>query len=297
MPALALTFIAALAVWLAGRRDPSRDLRLTTLALGLLAAAPLFPLLPKLPLMPAIGVVEASPASTNWLLLIWAAGSAVALLRVGTGLLRLTAWWHRSTPIGFAPLPHSRRAGLRLLPGLRSPVAAGIFRPVVYLPATWNQWPATTRDAVLAHELAHLACRDPLRKLLAAIACSIHWFNPLVHWMARRLESQCEFASDARVLAEGHPAADYAHLLCDLAETRRVPLAAVAMARRSGLEQRVRHMLAEHPPHGRWVLGALIASTVIVAVGLAILGPAAPSAKIPAAEVQLRLTADPFPGN
>lgn len=297
MPAIVLTAIAALAVWLAGRRDPSRDPRLTTLAVGLLVLAPLFPLLPKIPLLPHAGDVAAGPAGAPWLLIIWAAGAALALLRVAADLLRVAAWRARSTTITRLDLPGSQTAELRILPGLRSPVAAGIIRPVVFVPDDWQLWQTDTRDAVLAHELAHLSRRDPLRKLLASLACAIHWFNPLVHWIARRLEAQCEFAADARVLAAGHEPANYAHLLCDLADSRRSPTPALAMAQRSRLEQRVSHMLADHQPHGRWVLGALIASTVFTALGLAILGPAAPSPEVTPAEVHLRMTADPFPGN
>jgi len=297
MPLLLLTAFAALAVWLAGRRDPSRDPRLTTLAVGLLVLAPIFPLLPKLPLLPSAGSAAPDPAGTPWVLIIWATGAGLSLLRVAVDAMRVATWRARSTMVTRLDLRNSRSAELRILPGLRSPVAAGIIRPVVFVPDDWHLWPLGTRDAVLAHESAHLSRRDPLRKMLAAIACAIHWFNPLVHWIARRLEAQCEFAADARVLAGGHEPGNYAHLLCDLAECRRSPAPAVAMAHRSRLEQRVNQMLADHPPHGRWVLGALIASTVFTAIGLAILGPAAPSPEITPAEIHLRLNADPFPGN
>jgi beta-lactamase regulating signal transducer with metallopeptidase domain len=297
MTALILTAIAALAVWLAGRRDPSRDPRLSTLAVGLLVLAPLFPLLPKLPLLPSAGPAAADSAGTPWLLLIWAAGAGLGLLRVAAGFLKVAAWRSRSTTVTRLDMQGSGCAELRILPGLRSPVAAGIIRPVIFVPDAWHLWPLATRDAVLAHELAHLSRRDPLRKLLASLACAIHWFNPLVHWIARRLEAQCEFAADATVLARGHAAANYAHLLCDLAEDCRAPLPALAMAHRSRLEQRVSHMLSDHPPHGRWVLGGLIAATVFTAIALAILGPAATTPAVSPAEVDLRLTADPFPGN
>jgi hypothetical protein len=294
---LAFTVLAALAVWLAGRRDPARDPRLTTLVLVLLALVPLFPWLPKLELLPAPGGGGGAVAAPWWLLPLWAAGAAWSLLRVARDGWRVALWRRHSTLLS-ATVPGAPAATeLRLLPGLRSPAAAGILRPVVFVPAEWPRWSAAERDAVLAHEAAHLGNRDPLRRLLAALACALHWYNPLVHWIARRLEAQCEFAADERVLAVGHAAGDYARLLCDFAARGRSPVPALAMARRGRLEQRVRHLFDEQPPRRRVVLGALIVSTVITAVGLAILGPAAPRQPVEPAEVRLRLSADPFPGN
>jgi beta-lactamase regulating signal transducer with metallopeptidase domain len=306
MTAVILSVVCALLIWLVGRRDPARDPRLTTLALALAAAAPIFPFLPKFSLLPAaLPVADFSidaGGGMGWLGWIWLAGAVVALVRLGAGMFRLGRWHRASARIGRVAIGRRREAELRLLAGLRSPVAAGIFRPVVYLPAAWNHWPDDVRSAVLAHELAHLENRDPLRRLIAALACAVNWFNPLVHWMARRLEAQCEFGSDARVLAAGFRAADYARLLCDLAENSREPLGAVAMARAGGMGQRVERLLAGRRPvvSGRrlFVLSASLA--LATAAGLALLGPAAPASvgsEIDAGEVQLRLAADPFPGN
>jgi beta-lactamase regulating signal transducer with metallopeptidase domain len=190
------------------------------------------------------------------------------------------------------------RVELRLCGEFGGPVAAGVLRPVVFLPPAWHAWDAATRRAVLLHELTHHARRDPLRRWVAALACAIHWWNPLVRWMARRLHEQCEFACDARVVAAGVRVERYTGLLCDLAAAKTPPHAAVGMAERSTLERRVRRLVeGQRPGWSGALVAALVAATLVAGLGFALLRPARtpPSPAVPRSEVELRLTAEPFP--
>ena len=65
----------------------------------------------------------------------------------------------------------------------RMPVAAGIFRPAVIMPADADTWSESRLRVVLLHELAHVKRRDCLTHVLAQAACAFHWFNPLA-WLA-----------------------------------------------------------------------------------------------------------------
>lgn len=295
---ISFSLIAAAAVWLAGRRDVARDPRLTLLALALLAAFPLLFFLPKWEVLPAATASSPSPDFSKWLPWIWAAGVALVSLRLAVALLVLHRWRKNSERIG------ARGAGeliidVRLLKGLAGPVAAGILKPVVFVPESWNTWTPEVREAVLAHEIKHHQRHDPLWRAIGAAACTLHWFNPLVWWMSRRLADQCEFACDEAVLAEGMQAERYANVLCDLAAATRSPATALAMAHESGLEARVRRMFSSAPKGSTWATLTLIVLTVITALGLAILRRAEPPAKpsIPLEEIRTRLDADPFPGN
>ena len=292
--AIAFSLVATTAVWLAGRRDAARDPRLTLLALGLLAVFPLLFFLPKAPLLPAGDFKPASPALVQWLPWLWAAGVAIASLRLFVALGVLIRWRRKSERIEL-------RDGidLRLLPGLAGPVAAGIFKPVIFVPEAWHHWSAEVRQAVLAHETMHHRRRDPLWRAIAAAACALHWFNPFVGWMARRLADQCEFACDEALLADGMPAERYAHVLCDLAAPAHSPATALAMAHERGLEARVRRMLSDSPRGSTFALALLLLLTTLAAVALAVVKRADPPAlpAIPAEEIRLRLQADPFPGN
>lgn len=297
--ALAFSLIAAVAVWFAGRRDEARDPRLTLLALGLLAVFPLLFFLPEWRVLPHAAAQEsAAPSWTRWLPWIWGAGVAIASLRLVVALTVLHRWRKKSRRI------EAREAGdalvdIRLLECLSSPVAAGILKPVVFVPPAWQDWPQETREAVLAHEIKHHRRRDPLLRAIGAVACTLHWFNPLVWWMARRLADQCEFACDEEVVADGMVAERYANVLCDLAASTRSPATALAMAHECGLEARVKRMFSAVPKGSKVVLGGLVVLTSATALGLAVIRRADPPAKpaIPVEEIQTRLSADPFPGN
>jgi beta-lactamase regulating signal transducer with metallopeptidase domain len=297
--AIAFSLIATTAVWFAGRRDEARDPRLTFLVLGLLAVFPLLFFLPEWQVLPAASPQESmNPSWTRWLPWIWGAGVAVASLRLVAALTVLHRWRKNSRRI------EAREAGdalvdIRLLGSITSPVAAGILKPVVFVPPVWQEWPQETREAVLAHEIKHHRRRDPLLRAIGAVACTLHWFNPLVWWMARRLGDQCEFACDEEVLADGMGAERYANVLCDLAASTRSPATALAMAHESGLEARVKRMFSKVPKGSRIALLALVVLTILTALGLAVIRRADPPEKpaIPVEEIQTRRNADPFPGN
>src|SRR5688572_27563001 len=91
------SLLAALTVWLAGRRHAARDPRLTAVALGLLALFPLLLWLPKIPLLPAdFELPRHLNARWNlgpWVGAIWFTGCCIAIAKL------LLAWrtlrrWH-----------------------------------------------------------------------------------------------------------------------------------------------------------------------------------------------------------
>ena len=86
---------------------------------------------------------------------------------------------------------------LRELPDLGTPATAGWRRPMVLLPDDWRSWSENDRRAVLAHELAHIQRSDYIVGLLARLAVALHFYHPLVRWLAGRLQAQQELAADA----------------------------------------------------------------------------------------------------
>ncbi len=291
--ALTFSMLSALLVWWAGRRDAACDSRLTTAALGLLAMFPLLGMLPKWEVLPAAVPQAVVGAGGGWLAGLWLAGVVVMVGRLVAAARTVGRWREESILI-------DRRGDveIRISPRLSGPVAAGVWRPVILLPEAWAGWDEGTRRAVLLHEFAHHARRDPLRRWVAAVACALHWFNPLVWWMAGRLHEQCEYACDARVLAAGVGAERYARLLCDLAEAGAPPQPALAMSGRSALENRVRRLCAGARPGWSTALVVLVIATILITgLGLVLLKPAAARGPaVPRSEVELRLTANPFPG-
>lgn len=287
--------MAAALVRLAGRKDAARDPFLTAASLVLMTVFPLLAVvMPKIHVLPvgSVGAVEAGFSSQRVFLGIWVAGFAVMILRLIMNVTALAGWCGRSRL-----LERVMSIEIRELRGIKGPVAAGVFRRVVFVPESWNSWSQGNRRIALDHELAHHQRRDPLWRLFAEIACAVHWFNPLVWWMARRLVIQCEFACDARVLRNGVNPADYAALLCDLAEDHDPGGCAMAMAARPTLEPRVRRLFESRKSNGTagvtlWVAVAMACASLLASVG----SRSAAGAPIAQEEIRTRWSADPFPG-
>jgi beta-lactamase regulating signal transducer with metallopeptidase domain len=292
---LLFSLAAATLVWLAGRRDAARDPRLTLVVLVLLGG---FPLLSFLPKIEVAGLPETGVAWAAWLGWAWAAGAMLCSLRLVAALVQLTRWRRCSQPVD-DPDFAGHHPEIRILDGLNCPVAAGIIRPLILVPPAWHDWSPDLRKTVIAHESAHHARRDPLWRAVAAITCTLHWFNPLVWWMAARLAEQCEYACDERVVKNGSPAKNYARDLCDVASVCRAPATTLAMASHHGLEGRVRRMLAPPPAAssaGVWCF-ALFALTSAVVLAVIERKPVDFIPALDTDDIRTRLSADPFPGN
>jgi beta-lactamase regulating signal transducer with metallopeptidase domain len=136
------------------------------------------------------------------------------------------------------------RGPVRLLRsrGETMPMAFGIRRPAILIPAMADTWTDDRRRAVILHELAHIARYDCLTQTLAVAACTIYWFHPAIWWVARRLRIERELACDDRVIAAGTRPREYAGHLLEIAYSfgdRRVSALAVSMARPHQLEHRM----------------------------------------------------------
>ena len=166
------------------------------------------------------------------------------------------------------------RRPVRLLRSLERsmPMAFGVWRPSVLIPAVADTWSEDRRRAVLLHELAHIARRDCLTQAMAATACAVYWIHPGVWWIAHRLRVERELACDDRVLRAGARAREYAEHLLELAYTLggyRAPALVVAMARRRHVEGRMLAVLdaarnrATPPLRGR-MAGVAITAALLV---------------------------------
>ncbi len=146
-----------------------------------------------------------------WLARIWLVGTAA--------LLGWLAWNRRQLARLRAGLPavgHSavtRQLGLRRpvevleSPRIDSPVAFGVYRPVLVVPAGFAaNFDASQQAVMLAHELAHVAQRDPLWLLLADLLGAVLWWHPAVWHMRQQLRAASELAADeSSLLVPGGP--------------------------------------------------------------------------------------------
>jgi beta-lactamase regulating signal transducer with metallopeptidase domain len=128
------------------------------------------------------------------------------------------------------------------------PVTTGALRSTILLPAGWCDWDDAKLDAVIAHELSHVARRDALTQRLSLLHRAIFWFSPLAWWLNRHLAGLAEQASDEAALSCGADRKDYARTLLEFFEALqsspgRVWWQGVAMAKAGEAEQRVERIL------------------------------------------------------
>jgi len=98
------------------------------------------------------------------------------------------------------------------------PVTLGALRPTILLPSNWPYWDDAKLSAVLAHELSHVARRDPLTQCLSLLHRAVFWFSPLAWWLDRHLALLAEQASDEAALASGADRKHYARILLEFFE-------------------------------------------------------------------------------
>jgi len=215
----------------------------------------------------------------DWLTVIvavWAAGFVIVSARVAAGQIQLRTIARRSRrleDVAWMALRDEAGATLglnrpvTLLQSAESvmPVTWGGWRPVVLLPAEATDWSPGRRRVVLLHELAHVKRGDCLTQLAAGLIGALFWCHPLVWIAIRQLRVEQERACDDLVLNGGCAASDYAGHLVEIARTfRRVPqMAGIAMARPSGLEQRVTAILDGRRNRSRAPRAAALAVAVV----------------------------------
>ena len=191
---------------------------------------------------------------SDWIAIIWAGVGLFLLIRLIVGI---AAVWHisvRSTHFSRAAEQFqsnwNRRANVRLSNRITVPMVWGFLRPVILLPVDADHWQTERLRAVLLHELAHIRRWDWTMQMVAQVACAIHWFNPLVWFAAHQMRIEAEQACDDQVLNAGYRSTDYAQHLLDITHNVKIAKAtsraAVAIARSSKIETRLRTVLAEN---------------------------------------------------
>lgn len=168
-----------------------------------------------------------------------------------------------------------RRIRLLVHDGVRAPMACGIVRPAVLLPAGARKWKSEQLRAVLLHEVAHIASGDVAFAMLSRFVCALFWFHPGAWWVARRLHEDCELACDDRVLASGVRASAYVGLLVSMAGALGPRNAlAVPLTGTRGLRGRLAAALDARRSRrvpGRGVLVAAVSLAFVLSVPLGIM--------------------------
>jgi beta-lactamase regulating signal transducer with metallopeptidase domain len=139
---------------------------------------------------------------------VWFAGTVIVLGRMAAAQILLLTLRLRREKIADDSLRKrvlsiAKSVGLRgeicllRLPESISPMAFGILWPTIGLPSGFeSKFSVAEQEAILAHELAHLAAMDPMWFLLADLASALLWWHPLAWWVRRSLHVSSELAAD-----------------------------------------------------------------------------------------------------
>lgn len=153
---------------------------------------------------------------TDILLTLWLAGVIACVLWQGIGYYRLIrSLKGTSQPVErtdlhtilqeqCADLVIDREIPLRVSSAADCPMLAGFIHPTLYLPD--ERISRTDAAFIFRHELTHYKHGDLWLKLLLLAARCLHWFNPLVHLIARFAQEDIEAACDDAVV-RGHDGA------------------------------------------------------------------------------------------
>ncbi|MEO6256057.1 MAG: M56 family metallopeptidase [Sphingomicrobium sp.] len=236
---------------------------------------------------PAAGGAIEAARNVDWAFWIYLAPAALLILLTVIALGRLVSLRSRAnvlveahwlTALARAQRRMGFKHGTALLTSdeLPSPISWGLMRPVILL----NSAAAESHkeaEAIIAHELAHVANLDWIKLLLARVTVALFWFNPLVWLLAREAHQLREEAADDAVLGADIEDTDYANLLVGVArhECRGLLIGAHGVAPgRNSLARRVRRVLdtsLTRGPVGRAFALGMFAGASMLAAPLAAL--------------------------
>ena len=193
---------------------------------------------------------------------IYTGGVVLLLLRLGLGLWRASVLIHEAEMIN-GRLTHPRCA---------TPMAVGVFAPVVILPRDWPQWTDAELAATLTHENEHVRRRDPLLTFAMLANRAVFWFHPLAWWLQRTVSDLSEQACDETVIRQGHDADAYSASLLRFARSvadagRRVAFVGTGMP---GTNLQARLRLLSRSPAPRPSVRQLACVTVVYLGAIAI---------------------------
>lgn len=246
--------------------------------------------------------VQASSPVAPLLASIWLAGVGLMLLRRFGGLRWVVALdrlpWEALPPALQArvdalqaALGIARRVTVRVSAQVTAPFTARLLRPVVWLPASIvTGLPREQLEALIAHELAHVARLDWLWNGLQCVIEALLFFHPAAWWLGRRIRIEREHACDDLAVAACGDAIALAEALAAL-ECRRHALPPLMLAAHGGsLMQRIKRLLSTPPARSRWAARTGLA--VLVASGVLLVSQAGISGDRPGIRIEATTTGE-----
>ncbi len=180
-------------------------------------------------------------------------------------------------------LPATGGVSFWLSPEVESPLVFGFWQHKVVLPMDWLSWSVKCRNAVIAHELAHIRNGDHWIGFMQLVAKSLYFFNPLVFILSRKLSYYREIAcDDAAIAAIRVSRIDYSRYLVRISEAavkqRYGFISSSAFSQpQASMKNRIRYLLKERQQAGfvltlrnRIIIAVLLAATLPLSFNIAV---------------------------
>ncbi len=257
---------------------------------GAPAAAPSGAFAPQ-PVQPGGGasIVPQEPGWFARVLVFWAVGVVFFGIRAAGGWT-LAVWQLSSgrTPARAAIQARMRalasrlrvRQAVRVFESSRAAVPAvfGAMRPIIVLPASAvTGLPPAQLEAILAHELAHVARHDFLVNCMQSAVEVLLFYHPAVWWLSERIRQEREMCCDAVAAAICGDRVLYSRALLALEEQRQeFAVAATGGNLKRRIERLLRQPAGAHRPSA---LVAALAAFAAVAVTVSAVALSAPPAQ------------------
>lgn len=225
----------------------------------------------------------------QWLTLCVGVAVCIGLIRVIGGLWAVRLFVRTSRPLRSqllleqvdllrAEMGCTKSVEVRECPQMATAATVGWRRPVVLLSDSWQSWTPDQLRSVLAHEIAHITRGDFLATVAAQVGVVLHFYHPLVHWLANRLRLEQELAADALAANVVGGSRAYLNAIGELAlkqsnepvgwpahsflPTRRTFLRRIEMLRD------LKFLSGGNSRLAKWATLASVAAVTLVAVGL-----------------------------
>ncbi len=160
---------------------------------------------------------------------------------------------------------------------VHAPLTIGWLKPLILLPiGLLNQLSPAEVEAVLAHELAHIARRDWLFNLVQAFIEALFYYHPAVWWISERVRTERENCCDDAAVRLTDNRLLYAKALVRVQEMARPALLrpspalgmdghAALWSRRAPLLERIRRVLNQPQPKSH-IMEKIIATAILLAI-------------------------------
>lgn len=208
---------------------------------------------------------------------IWLSGMVFFLLRLlgGIACVQYLKNNHLNTiPLAYKEkmwdlmekIPLERAVNLAESTLVKVPMVIGFFKPIILLPfGTLNQLHPDEIEAILAHELAHIARNDYLINVLQSVIEVLFYFNPAVWWLSANIRTERENCCDDRAIELCGNSLTYAKALVSLQEVNHVPpmLAMPFAGKQPKLLHRIQRILKQ-PQNRNNIMEKLMATCLLL---------------------------------